>query len=141
MSKFVRSEPSQRQLRVGEEIRHGLAETLIRGRFRDPDLQNAHLVTVSAVSVSPDLKNATAFVMPLGGIGADIILPALNRAAPYFRSELGRRGNFRHVPRLTFELDISFDTAHNINTLLRDERVARDIEKPEDDNIAEKGSG
>lgn len=115
-------EPSQRQLRVGEEIRHALAETLMRGHFRDPDLQNPGLVTITAVSVSPDLKNANAYVMPLGGKGIDTILPALNRAAPYFRSELGRRGNFRYVPRLTFHLDESFDNAQRIETLLRAEK-------------------
>lgn len=127
-------EPSQRQLRVGEEIRHALAEILTRGHFRDPDLQNPHLVTITAVSASPDLKNAAVFVMPLGGVGIETFLPALNRAAPYFRSELSRRGNLRYVPRLNFLLDQSFDNADRIETLLRNDRVARDISSPSSDN-------
>ena len=80
---------SQRQLRVGEEIRHLLAELLERGNMRDPELRGTS-ITVTAVDVSPDLRNATAFVMPLGGVDEARLLAAMRRAAPWFRAQIGR---------------------------------------------------
>lgn len=109
---------SQRQLRVGEEIRHLLSGYVMRGGFRDPDLQGVN-VTVTEVRVSPDLKNATAYVMPLGGADGPRIVAGLNRAAPYLRSQLAKDITLRHTPALRFELDTSFDEAAKIDALLR----------------------
>ncbi len=120
--------PSQRQLRVGEEIRHTLVRVLDRGDLRDPLLCEAN-VTITQVEVSPDLQNATAFVVPLGGNQSDEIVRALNRAAGYLRGQLGREIQLRHTPRLGFERDLSFDRADEIEHLLRSPRVRRDLER------------
>ena len=117
---------SQRQLRVGEELRHLLALLLERGDMRDPDLRGAS-ITVTAVNVSPDLRNATAFVMPLGGQHEDRLLAALRRAAPWFRAQVGERAGLRYAPEIRFELDRTFDEADKIGALLRRPDVARDI--------------
>src|SRR5579883_3426884 len=118
--------PSQRQLRVGEEIRHLLAELLERGDMRDPELRDAR-ITVTSVDVSPDLRNATAFVMPLGGRDSEKILAALKRAAPWFRGRVGEKARLRSAPDIRFQLDRTFDEADKINALLRRPDVARDI--------------
>jgi ribosome-binding factor A len=118
----------QRQLRVGEEIRHLLAELFERGNMRDPDLRDAS-ITVTAVDVSPDLRNATAFVMPLGGTDVARLLGAMRRAAPWFRARVGERAGLRYAPEIRFELDRTFDEADRIGALLRRPDVARDIEK------------
>ena len=118
---------SQRQLRVGEELRHLLAELLERGEMRDLDLRGAS-ITVTAVDVSPDLRNATAFVMPLGGQHGDRLLAAMRRAAPWFRARVGERAGLRHAPEIRFEIDRTFDEADRIGSLLRRPDVARDIE-------------
>lgn len=110
--------PSQRQLRVGEVLRHALAEVLRESHIHDPDLAERS-ITVTEVRMSADLKNATAFVMPLGGAAAESVLPALKRAAPYLRGQLGRRLTLRHTPALRFEFDASFDQAGRIEALLR----------------------
>ena len=128
-----RTPPGQRQLRVAEQIRHLLVEILHRGRFRDPALLDANRITVTAVEIGPDLKHATAFVMPLGGENADTFLDALNRANGYFRSELAERMDLRYIPKVTFKLDHSFDEAERIERLLRDERVQKDLLKRDDD--------
>ncbi len=114
--------PSQRQLRVGEVLRHALAEVLRESHIHDPDLAERS-ITVTEVRMSPDLKNATAFVMPLGGAAAESVLPALKRAAPYLRGQLGRLLTLRHTPALRFEFDASFDQAGRIDALLRDATV------------------
>ncbi|MCX7363727.1 MAG: 30S ribosome-binding factor RbfA [Alphaproteobacteria bacterium] len=119
---------SQRQLRVGEELRHLLATLMERGNMRDPDLRDVS-ITVTAVDVSPDLRNAVAFVMPLGGEDVQRLLPALRRAAPWFRIRVGERAGLRHVPEIRFELDRTFDEADKIGALLRRPDVARDIEE------------
>jgi len=119
---------SQRQLRVGEEIRHLLAELFERGNMRDPDLRDVS-ITVTAVDVSPDLRNATAFVMPLGGADVGRLLGAMRRAAPWFRARVGERAGLRYAPEIRFELDRTFDEADRIGALLRRPDVARDIEK------------
>ena len=119
--------PGQRQLRVGEELRHLLAELLERGDMRDPDLRGAS-ITVTAVDVSPDLRNAIAFVMPLGGQDEQRLLAALRRAAPWFRARVGEKAGLRHAPELRFQLDTTFDEADKIGALLRRPDVARDIE-------------
>jgi len=120
--------PGQRQLRVGEEIRHLLAELLERGNMRDPDLRDA-TITVTSVDVSPDLRNATAFVMPLGGKDSDRLLVALRRAAPWFRARVSEKAGLRSAPEIRFQLDQTFDEADKIGALLRRPDVARDIEE------------
>lgn len=122
--------PSQRQLRVGEEIRHVLADVLMRGHFRDPDLQGV-AITVTEVRVSPDLKNATAFVTPLGGAGMETTVAALTRAAPFLRREMGRELRLRVLPQLSFQPDRSFDEASRIDSVLQRERVRRDLDAGE----------
>jgi ribosome-binding factor A len=128
-----RTPPGQRQLRVAEQIRHLLTEIMLRGSFKDPDLLDAHKITVTAVEIGPDLKHATAYVMPLGGEKAEVFLDALNRASGFFRNELGDRLDLRYIPRVNFRLDDSFDEAEKIARLLQQERVRRDIEKAEDE--------
>lgn len=118
--------PSQRQLRVGEELRHTLADLLRRGDFRDPELQDLQ-VTVTEVRVSPDLRNATVFVTPLGGAHAEEALAALRRGAPFLRGQIARAVNLRYAPVLSFEADTSFDYAGHINTILHSPAVARDL--------------
>jgi len=108
--KQKRKQPEgQRQLRVGEEIRHVVSSTLQRGGFDDPALINSSLITVTEVRISPDLKNATVFVMPLGGHDVDIILPALNEHAHHFQRELARQMQMKFTPRLKFTTDDTFD--------------------------------
>ena len=120
--------PGQRQLRVGEEIRHLLAELLERGNMHDPDLRDA-TITVTSVDVSPDLRNAIAFVMPLGGKDTDRLLSALRRAAPWFRARVSEKAGLRSAPEIRFQLDRTFDEADKIGALLRRPDVARDIEE------------
>lgn len=119
--------PSQRQLRVGEELRHAIAATIERGEFRDPDLQG-RAITVTEVRVSPDLRNATVFVTPLGGGEVAAVLAGLKRAKAYLRHEIAHAVQLRMVPDLWFEADTSFDEATRIDTLLRSEAVRRDLE-------------
>jgi ribosome-binding factor A len=120
--------PSQRQLRVGEELRHALAEVFERDSLRDPDLKGRS-ITVTEVRASPDLKNVTVYVMPLGGENVDDVVVALRRASSYLRGEVARRLRLRNTPRLSFEADRSFDQASHIDKLLRDPRVSQDIER------------
>jgi ribosome-binding factor A len=119
---------SQRQLRVGEEIRHLLAELLERGDMRDPELRDAR-ITVTSVDVSPDLRNATAFIMPLGGQDKERLLAAMKRAAPWFRARVGEKAGLRSAPDIRFQLDPTFDEADKIGALLRRPDVARDIDE------------
>jgi len=121
--------PSQRSLQVGEEIRHILAEAFTRGYFQEPLLEKVPL-TVTAAQVSPDLKNATVYVMPLGGSGEDKqhLVALLKKETSKLRYYLGKRLKLRFVPHLKFELDESFDYGHRIDELLRNPRVRRDIE-------------
>lgn len=118
MARLRSGAPSQRQLRVGEEVRHALARVLERGNIRDPGLAGVS-VTVTEVRVSPDLRNATAFVVPLGGGETEPVLAALNRARPYLRRAIGQAVKLRSVPDLKFEADASFDTAARIDSLLK----------------------
>ncbi len=125
--------PSVRQLRVGEEIRHCLAAVLNRGDLRDPDLRGVS-VTVSEVRVSPDLRNATAFVMPLGGERPGEVIKALDRAAAFLKRQIAREVQLRNVPNLSFRRDETYDEATRIDTILRSSDVARDLdpETPDD---------
>ena len=108
--------PSQRQLRVGEALRHALSEILIREDFFDPDLASVS-ITISEISVSPDLANARVYTMPLGGVNVEIILPALNRLAPMIQSLVAKKVQLRRTPRLRFYLDDSFENAARMNQL------------------------
>ena len=131
--------PSQRQLRVGEEVRHALAWTLERGALRDPDLAKTP-VTVTEVSVSPDLKNALCFVTPLGGGDAEavkVVVEALGRASKFLRFEVARTVKLKHTPVLRFIHDASFDEAGHIDDLLHRPEVARDLGPDEDDEEEE----
>lgn len=111
--------PSQRQLRVAERVRHILAETMQRGKFTDARLyEMAQNVTVSEVRVSPDLKQARAYVMTLGGQNMDEVLPALNDAAGLFQKALARKLEMKFTPRVEFVTDKSFDEVAKIETLL-----------------------
>jgi len=117
---------SQRPLRVGEELRHALARIFERGILRDPALADAAL-TVTEVRVSPDLKNATAFVMPLAGAQAEGVIAALRRSAPYLRRELAQAVKLRHAPAIAFALDTAFAHASRIDALLHRPEVKRDL--------------
>ena len=117
---------SQRQLRVGELIRHALADIVQRGDVHDPDLAGT-VVTVPEVRMSPDLQLATAYVMPLGGMKADKIIGALERNRRYLRGEISHRVNLRLAPELRFRLDTSFEEGTHIDTLLRSPEVKRDL--------------
>ena len=133
MSKRNARAPSQRQLRVGEEIRHAIAHVLERGEVRDPDLAGI-AITVTEVRVSPDLKNATAYVVPLGGLGDMAgIVDALNRISSFLRHRVVQDVKLRSAPRLSFLADTSFDEAGHINDLLHLPEVARDLESDDDD--------
>lgn len=125
---------SQRQLRVGELVRHALADIATRDLLADPALDGL-IITVSEVRVSPDLKHATAFVAPLGGSEADMdrLLAGLKRCQRFLRGELGRRIETKFTPELHFEADRSFAEAERINTLLRSEDVARDLDAADGD--------
>ena len=111
--------PGQRQLRVGEELRHALAILLARGDLHEPLLAGGR-VTVTEVGASPDLRNATVYVMPLGGADRAETLAALRRAAPYLRRQVAAEIRLRYMPNLTFEIDNSFDTGARIDALIGD---------------------
>ena len=117
---------SQRQLRVGEELRHALAWILERGEIRDPDFVGVP-ITVTEVRVSPDLRRALVFVVALGGGREDALVSALDRAKGFLRHKVGEAVRLRYVPELSFRIDRSFDAADRIGRILRDPQVARDI--------------
>ena len=112
--------PSQRQLRVGEAVRHALSAIVARGELHDPALQGVS-ITVSEVRMSPDLRAATAFVLPLGGRGTEEIVAALRHATPFLRQRLGHAVPLKFVPNLHFQADTTFDAAERIDRLLRDD--------------------
>lgn len=119
--------PSQRQLRVAEEIRHVLAAVFARGEIRDPDLAGEH-VTVTEVRISPDLKHATAFVARLGRTDVEALLPALKRAAPFLRTQLAHALRLRYAPDVSFQPDTALDYAMKIDKLLHSPEVERDLD-------------
>jgi ribosome-binding factor A len=121
--------PSQRQQRVAEIIRHALAEVLSRGDIQD-DVLTKNVITIPEVRMSPDLKLATAYVMPLGGKDEDAVIKALEKNKKLLRQEVARRVDLKFAPDLRFRRDESFDEAARIDALLRSERVARDTGKP-----------
>ena len=111
--------PSQRQLRVGEQLRHIIAETMNRGHFHREALLDAGRVSVTEVRVTPDLKQAKVYVMSLGGVDMDTILPALNEEAHVFQKEINRQLDMKFTPKVRFVRDESFDEAQRIDDLLR----------------------
>jgi ribosome-binding factor A len=119
---------SQRQRRVGEALRHALAAILRAGECRDPALEDAS-ITVTEVRMSPDLREASVFVMPLGGRNAAASLEGLERSSGFLRNRLARAVPLRLAPRLTFVLDASFDAAARIGRLLASPDVERDLER------------
>jgi len=129
--------PSQRQLRVAEQIRHTLIEVLRECHFRDPILLNSGRdITVTSVDIGANLKNAAAYVMPLGGKNTDEFLDSLNKASKYIRTEIAHRlKTMRYMPKLNFKLDDSFDEAARIEKLLRNEKVQKDLLKSDDEEI------
>lgn len=127
-----REEPgkSVRTLRVGEQMRHALAEVLARGDVRD-DVLERHIVSVTEVRVSPDLRHATVFVQPLATKGpeADAVIAALKRNVRYLKGEVARRVNTKYAADLHFRLDETFDEASRIDAILRSPNVARDLDR------------
>jgi ribosome-binding factor A len=119
--------PSQRQLRVGEVVRHTLSELFTRGDVHDPVIQK-HLITVPEVRMSPDLRMATIYIMPLGGRDIEQVLAALNRNKKYLRGEIAHRVNLKFAPEIQFRADERFEEAERIEKLLRTPRVRRDLE-------------
>jgi ribosome-binding factor A len=121
--------PSQRQQRVAELVRHALAEVLARGDIQD-EVLSRHVITIPEVRMSPDLKLATAYVMPLGGRDERPVLEALNRNRKALRTEVAHRVNLKFAPDLRFLRDETFDEAARVDALLRSEKVQRDVNKP-----------
>ena len=129
---------SQRQLRVGEQVRHAIAEILAQGSVHDADLEG-HIVTVPEVRMSPDLKLATVYVMPLGGRDTEIVIVALERNKKFLRGEVARRVNLKFAPDIRFRVDERFDEAERIEKLLRTPAVQKDLEQdPETDREEER---
>ena len=126
------SDPSQRMLRVGESVRHAIADVLSRGIVNDPVLEG-HVITVPEVRMSPDLKLATVFVMPLGGKDVKPVLAALDRNRKFLRSELARKVNLRYAPDVRFRVDESFEKSSRIDALLQSPEVRRDLSVLGDD--------
>jgi ribosome-binding factor A len=118
--------PSQRQLRAGELIRHAVAEVLTREEIHHDDLRGV-AVTVTEVSMSPDLRQATCFIMPLGGKNTDKVLAALHQTGPWLSGQVARRVSLKFAPRLRFQIDQSFDNADHIGRLLQRSDVAPDL--------------
>ncbi|MCB1537224.1 MAG: 30S ribosome-binding factor RbfA [Rhodoblastus sp.] len=125
------AEPSQRMLRVAELIRHACAEVLSRGEINDPVLET-HVVTVPRVKMSPDLKLATLFVMPLGGKDANEVIKALDKHRAFLRGEIARKVNLKFAPDVRFRIDDSFDNSAKIDALLNSEKVRRDLDAAPD---------
>ena len=123
--------PSQRQLRVGELIRHAMTEILSRGELQNPLIAGA-FITIPEVRMSPDLRLATIYIMPLGGKDEQEVLAALDRHKKHIRTELARRINLRYAPDLRFRRDETFDDAGRIERLLQSEKVQADLARPQD---------
>ncbi|MBO0765889.1 MAG: 30S ribosome-binding factor RbfA [Hyphomicrobiaceae bacterium] len=120
--------PSQRQLRVGELVRHALAQMLQRGEIHD-DVLSDHVVTVSEVRMSPDLRLATIYVMPLGGKDPKPVLEALDRNRKFIRGEIAHAVNLKFAPDIRFLPDETFDEAQRIDEIFRSPKVAQDLKK------------
>ncbi|WP_084572713.1 30S ribosome-binding factor RbfA [Methylocapsa aurea] len=124
-------QPSQRMLRVGELVRHAMSELLTRSTINDPVL-DGQVVTVPDVRMSPDLKLATVYVMPLGGKNVSDVLAALDRHKKVLRGEIARRVNLKFAPDVRFKPDPSFEYGAKIDALLDSPAVKRDLDKESD---------
>src|SRR5579862_3952240 len=129
---------SQRQLRVGELVRHAMAEMFTRGEVHDPVIEG-HLITVPEVRMTADLRLATIYVMPLGGRDRGEVLAALDRNKRYLRGEIARRVNLKFAPEIRFAIDERFDEAERIQKLLRTPAVQRDLDGAEDGEESDSG--
>lgn len=127
--------PTQRQLRVGEMLRHALSQILMRGEVSDPVLDNTP-VTITQVKPSPDMRHATVFCEPLGGKNAKEVIEALNRHRSFIRGLMGHMITLKFTPDLRFVEDLSFAEAEKIETILKSDRVQRDLKTPEDEDGA-----
>ena len=127
------SSGAQRQLRVGEIMRHAIADILSQGGVHDPVLET-NLITVPEVKMSPDLKLATVYVMPLGGKNTELVLKALAANKGFLRTEAARRVNLKFAPDLRFRIDERFDEAERIEKLLRTPAVQKDLAADSDEN-------
>ncbi len=123
---------SQRQLRVGELVRHALADILSQGVVHDEVLER-HVITVPEVRMSPDLRLATIYVMPLGGFDRDEVLRALDAHKKFLRGEIAHRINLKFAPDVRFRIDDTFDEAARIDELLKRPEVRRDLDGKNDD--------
>jgi ribosome-binding factor A len=124
--------PSQRQLRVGEVVRQAVYEMLVRGDIISATIDMAS-VTVSQVSISPDLKNATIYLAPLAGRDSSLVLKEIREQGDYIRRNISKKVYLRFVPRLHFKIDDSFDKASRVHEILLSERVQRDIKRADED--------
>lgn len=128
MTRLAGSGPSQRQLRVGEQVRHALSDVLQRGEVRD-DLIEATVISISEVRMSPDLKIATAYISPLGASDNQAIIKALAKNAKFIRGRVsGALRQMKYMPEFRFRLDTSYDNMSRIDALLRSPEVARDLD-------------
>ena len=134
MAKRSSGERSVRLLRVGENIRHVLADILRRDVVRDKDLFGIS-ITVTEVNVSPDLKNATIYVLPLSGDNKETVVEALNRSAGFIRGQLSKSIQLKYMPKLYFAIDRSFDEAGKMNAIFSDPRVQQDLGSAADDDV------
>jgi ribosome-binding factor A len=126
--KSSRTAPTQRQLRIGELVRHKLAEMLARGEIHD-DIIASHVITVPEVRLSPDLKLASAYVVTLGGDDSAVVIEALNRNKKYIRAQVAQAVNLKFAPDIRFLRDETFEEASRIDQLLASAKVRQDIEK------------
>ena len=132
--KHVKKGPTQRQLRVGEQLRHIIAETMSRGHFSNELLLDANNVTVSEVRITPDLRNATAYVASfVKDESLDEVIEALNQEARVFQKEIGRQLNMKFTPRVRFREDDSFEEAGRIESLLHDIHRTTNIDRSEEE--------
>ena len=119
--------PTQRQLRVGEMIRHALADLLVRGEIADPELDKQK-ITVTEVRLSPDLRNATVYIVPFGGGGdAKAMRSNIAKHQRFLRGVLAKRVDLKYMPNLLFQIDETFDEAERIDAILRSPTVSRDL--------------
>lgn len=128
--------PSQRQLRVGEVVRHALSAFLSRDEILDPDLDGA-FITVPEVRMAPDLKIAKVYIMPLGGQKTDVVVEALNRNQKFIRGQVVASLNLKHAPEFRFFADDTFEEAGRIEKLLRSDHVAQDLRSADDQDEPE----
>ena len=124
--------PSQRMLRMAELVRHALAEIFSRGDVHDPVLEK-HVITIPEVAMTPDLRHATAYVMPLGGKDGREVLDALNRNKKYMRGVIAKKIQAKFAPDLHFRIDERFDRAEKIDKLLRQPEVQRDLKREDEE--------